>query len=236
MVNLLPLFVDAVTLLVVALYLPLMADPLKEPSGLNALFLVVFYLLYCLGVYFIRKLSPVPGNGRWQPPPVLISPKTRAVLAFFFGLLMMTTAAYQIGYFQSIQSVASATLDEGDSSALLVYMPGALLGFSMLYILVLAFPIQANVAPRSRAFLTLAPLGLIFSNAMLIFSSAQAVAFIELVAVPQKPVLFLLTSLVLLLSFGPPRLLFQTKVPSTYGSITFLLLILFIAWRIAVAV
>lgn len=230
--ELLPLLVDAVTLLLLALYLPLMAVPLKDPAGLNALFLVLFYLLFCVGVYFIRKLRPLPAGNRWQPPAILTDPKTLAFLAFLFGLLMMTTSAYQIGYFQTVQSIASATLDEGDSSALLVYMPGALLGFSMLYILVLAFPIKASNAPRSRSFWMLIFLGLLFTNGMLLISSAQAGAFKDLLAEPQAISVFVLAFFALLISFGPPRLLLQTKCPSTVAPFTFLLLLLFSAWRI----
>lgn len=234
LLEVLPVLIDGITLLGLFVYFPKLANRLASPSGLNALLLVGFYLLFCLGVYLIRKLQPATAGKGWQPPPAWTSRKVRTVLAFIFGLLMVTTLAYQIGYFASIQSVGSATLDEGNSAALLVYMPGALLGFSMLYILILAFPVQANVADDGRSFWVLAFLGLALTNAMLIFTSAQALALKQTLMPFATPAVFAISFLVLLLSFGPPRLLLQSKYPSRFALFSFTVLLLFAAWEITV--
>lgn len=228
----LPLLADGATFLAVLIFLPDFTQSLVEPSGWNALLLVLFYLLFCVGVYLIRKLEPWTGISQWQPPSFLLLPRTRVILAFIFGLLMMSTVAYQIGYFESIQSVGSSTLDEGDSSALLVYMPGALLGFSMLYILVLAFPVEANVPAQSRRFPILALLGLVLANGMLFFTTAQARAIVTALSIADGVGLYVASFLILLLSFAPPRSLFQNKQPSPFGLVSFVVLLLFASWQI----
>lgn len=228
----LPVIADGVTFLAMPFLLPGFAQRLEEPSGWNALLLILFYLLFCIGVYLIRKLESQEGNSRWQPPVIFLNPKVRAVLAFLFGLLMMSTVAYQIGYFESIQSLGAATLDEGDSSALFVYMPGALLGFSMLYILVLAFPVLSNISADSKQFPILALLGLVLANGMLLFTAAQARGMTTALGLADGIGVYVASFLVLLLSFAPPRLLYQNKQPYPYGLISFLILLLAAAWQV----
>jgi Ca2+/Na+ antiporter len=227
-----PIIADGVTFLAMLFFLPGFAQRLGEPSGWNALLLILVYLLFCVGVYLIRKLESHEENSRWQPPSIFLNPRVRAVLAFLFGLLMMTTVAYQIGYFESIQSIGTSTLDEGDSSALFVYMPGALLGFSMLYILVLAFPVQSNISADSKHFHILALLGLVLANGMLLFTTAQARGMSTVLGLADGVEFYMASLLVLLLSFAPPRLLYQNKQPYPYGLISFLILLLIAAWQV----
>jgi len=231
--RLLPVIADGLSFLAALAWLPVLSLSLNEPSGWNALLLVLFYILFCSGVYLIRKLEPDREIRGWSPPKILLEPKVRGVLAFLFGLLMMTTVAYQLGYFASIQSIRTAGLDEGGSSALFVYMPGALLGFSMFYILVLAFPVQENVAPRGWRSAILIMLGLIFINSMLLFSSAQARAVVGEMGLAGSIWTWLGALAVLIISFAPPRILFQSKFPDKSGALSFALLLLTASWWIA---
>lgn len=228
----LPVIADGAAFLALLLWLPALSLELAQPSGWNALLLVVLYVLFCGGVYLIRKLEAQPGIGRWSPPAVLLDRKVRGVLAFLFGLLMMTTVAYQLGYFAAIQSIRAAALDEGSSSALFVYMPGALLGFSMLYILVLAFPVQVNQPPGNYRYAAVALLGLILANGMLLFTAAQARAISAVLGLPSGAGAALLSFLVLLISFAPPRLLYQYRQPTLSGAVSFAILLLAATWQI----
>jgi hypothetical protein len=228
----LPVIADGMTFLAMLILLPVFAQRLEEPSGWNALLLILFYLLFCVGVYMIRKLESQAESSRWQPPAFFLDHRVRAVLAFLFGLLMMTTVAYQIGYFESIQSMGASTLDEGDSSALFVYMPGALLGFSMLYILVLAFPVHSNITADSKQFPVLALMGLVLANGMLFFTTAQAKGMATALGLPDGVGVYVASFLVLLISFAPPRLLYQSKQPYPYGLISFLILLLIAGWQV----
>jgi len=228
----LPVIADGAAFLALLLWLPSLSMKLVQPSGWNALLLVVLYILFCTGVYLIRKLEPQPGIGRYAPPAILLNSKVRAVLAFLFGLLMMSTVAYQLGYFATIQSLSAATLNEGNSSALFVYMPGALLGFSMLYILVLAFPVQANQTPGSNRYAIVALIGLILANGMLLFTASQARAIGIALGLAPGAGAALLSFLVLLISFAPPRLLYQYRQPTLSGLLSFAILLLAATWQI----
>lgn len=230
---LLPAVVDGVTIWALITWMPTFTQKLENPSGWNAFRLVSFYICFSIGVYLIRKLEPLQKPGGWQPPALFMNQKSRVVLAFLFGLLMMTTAAFQIGYFESILSIGSATLDEGDSSALLVYMPGALLGFSMLYILVLAFPVQSNVLLRSRWYWFVLVVGLFFTNGMLFFTVSQAAAVVSALHRMGGIGLIVVLFIALFLSFAPPRLLYQNKQPYSYSIVSFLILLMFAVFLIA---
>lgn len=229
---LLTLFADGLALLAALFWLPMLAEQLTKPSGWNALLLVIFYILFCIGVYFIRKLQPENGASGWQPPNFLLDTRVRGVLAFLFGLLMMTTLAYQLGYFASIQSIRSAGLDEGDSSALFVFMPGALLGFSMLYILVLAFPVVESVSPGSRGSAILSALGLVLINGMVLFCAAQAKAFVGEMGAASDIINWMAVLLILIVSFAPPRAVFQSKYPYRSSILSFGLLLLILSWLV----
>lgn len=230
--SLLPFFVDGLAIVAAFFLLPSLAVRLARPSGLNALLVVVSYVLFCFAVFLIRKMRATSGPGGWHPPKVLLDVRVRGLLAFIFGLLMVTTVAYQLGYFASIQSIQSAGLDEGNSSSLFVYMPGALLGFSMLYILVLAFPVQESVPPDGNkiTLFTLLALGIV--NGMLLLCAGQAAALFIDLNFELSIWTWLLLLVGLLISFAPPRILFQDKFPYATNTLSFSILLIILSWLV----
>ncbi len=231
---LLPVAIDALTLLALLLTLPPLAARLLQPNGWNAALLVTLYTLFCLGVYLIRKLQPQPDAGRWAPPAWFMAPRVRGILGALFGLLMMTTLAYQLGYFASLNDPVVAFMGEGDSSAFMVYGPGAWLGFSMLVILVLAFPVSATIPPGTPRYPLIAALGLLCTNAMLLIAAAQARAIAESFDRLGSITAVVATFAALLLSFLPARLLYQDRQPYLSGLLSFALLLLAATWLAAV--
>ena len=224
--------VDTAALLLALAGFSKFTNQLLIPSGRNALLLVVVYVLFCIGVYMIRKLTPGVQDVGWSPPAFLLQPRTRAVLAFLFGLMMVTVVAHQLGYFTSILSVQSAVLDEGDTSSLLVYMPGALLGFSMIYILVLAFPVQESVKWEGKQAAAYAITGLVFMDGMLLLAAAQVRALITGYGALSGPLLQLLFLMALLVLFVPPRILYQSKNSQPANVISAVLLFLVVSWLV----
>ena len=83
----LPLAADGMAAVALILLLPALATRLIAPSGWNALLLAIFYLLFCIGVYLVRKLLPAPQGGSWLPPGWLMRPKVLGFLGVIFGLL-----------------------------------------------------------------------------------------------------------------------------------------------------
>ena len=230
-VGLLPV-ADGLALVGALILMPALAKQLTYPSGWNALLFVVFYTLFCIGVYLIRKLEPSTSAGSLPPPKFFLDSRVRGVLAFLFGLLMMSTVAYQLGYFTSIQSIRTAGLDEGDSSALFVYMPGALLGFSMLYILVLAFPVKESVPPGSRYSAIFTFFGSLLVNSMLVLCAAQAKTLFGEMDLLGIVLVWIVVLAVLIVSFAPPRILFQSKFAYPSNLLSFSILLLTLSWLV----
>lgn len=223
----LPPLVDGLTAVLLLVWLPDLSQRLVEPSGWNALLLVVLYILFCIGVYLSRKLLPQPG--RWPPPDWLMNPRVRGALGLVFALLMATTFAYQLGYFQAIFDLRAGLLEEGSTAAFLVYAPGAWLGFSLLVILVLAFPVDASIPPHNGRYALVALLSLILTNGMLLFTAGQARAMMEGLDLTPGPGAALLVLLALLLSFFPARTHYQSRQPFLPGWLSYAALLVLVA-------
>jgi len=227
---LLPVIVDAGAALVIFFWLSELSSLLTEPSGLNALLLVFLYLLFCIGVYLSRKIQSQAGISRWEPPAWLMNPKVRGLLGLVFALFMATTFAYQLGYFDAIYQIRAGLLEEGSTAAFFVYAPGAWLGFSMLVILVLAFPVDSNIQRANNRYALLALLSLIFTNSLLIFSAAQARAMISGLNLALGIRSWLVVLAALALSFLPARAIYQSRLPLLSGWLSFALLLLLAAY------
>lgn len=223
----LPVIVDGLTAVALLIWLPGLAQRLIEPSGWNALLLVVLYVLFCIGVYLSRKLLPQPG--RWPPPDWLMNPKVRGLLGLVFALLMTTTFAYQLGYFRAIFDLRAGLLEEGSTAAFLVYAPGAWLGFSLLVILVLAFPVNASIAPENGRYALVALLSLVLTNGLLLFTAGQTRAMMEGLGLTPGLGAALLVLLALVLSFFPARMHYQSRQPHLLGWLSYTVLLVLVA-------
>lgn len=222
----LPVLTDAAAALVILLWLPSLSLRLQEPSGLNALLLVFLYILFCIGVYFSRKIRPQPEVGRWSLPDWFKDPKLRGALGLIFALFMATTFAYQLGYFDSIFQIRAGLLEEGSTAAFLVYAPGSWIGFSLLVILVMAFPVDCNVPPESNRYAVLALLSLLFTNSLLVFTTAQAQAMIAGLDLAPGVGLWLVVLAAFTVSLLPARAIYQSRQPYLSGWLSFALLFL----------
>ena len=230
----LPVIADAAAALALLLWLPGLTGRLTEPSGLNALLLVLLYILFCLGVYFSRKLLPQPDAGRWAPPDWFMDPRVRGLLGLIFAFFMATTFAYQLGYFEAIFQISAGLLEEGSTAAFFVYAPGSWLGFSLLVILVMAFPVDSNVPPVNQRYEILAFLSLIFTNGLLVFSTAQMKAMILGLHLTPGLFLGLVVLVAFIVSLLPARAIYQSRQPYLSGWVSFALL-LFLAIYLVLA-
>ncbi len=194
--------------------------------GLNVFIVIVTFVLFCLGVYLIRKLETPDVTYGWHPPDILLDRRVRAGLAVLFGLMMTTILAYQLGYFASVETLGSFEIGEGESSSLFVYMPGALLGVSMLYVLVLAFPVNDNVVEGTLKSAVFALLGPLLMNSLLFILVAQFKIIFTDLAVFGPVGTLILTAIFLGIAFTPPRLILQTKYPLEWSLFSFAVLLI----------
>ncbi len=219
--TLIPVLADIVALVAILLWHPILTQQLGEPSGTNALLLSVLYILACVGLWFVRKLIPTAPSGPGQPPRWFMLKWVRALLAVLFSLLMMTALAYQLGYFEVVESVGMGFFDEGSSATFFVFAPSAWFGFAFFYVLVLAFNVTPSIAPSEPRFVVQGLIGLLMMNGLLVFTVGQLAAILGRGLTP-----FLLSLLTLAIAFLPPRLMYQSKHPQLPGLISFAVLLL----------
>jgi len=207
------LVADVAGLIAMFVWFPPLAERLEEPGGLNALLLSGGFIVFCLGVFWLRRLRPAEGgDGEWA------ARNWRVALAVLFALVMSLAIAWQLGFFRSGLQVDTRDLGEGGSASYFVFGPGAWLGFAALYILVLGFTVRPSVEPGSGRWSAVATLGLLAANGMLLLLSAQAQALVGQAAL-WLPLLYA----GLLLLFLPPRLVYIARgpgFPSPAGYVT----------------
>lgn len=217
------LLVDVVTFLALLLFLPRLTSIMADLGGLSALLVGGAFLLFVVGVFLIRRLTPTPrGNAEW------LSRNRRAGLALFFAFVISLALAWQLGFFASAAQVDTTQMGEGGASSYFVYGPGAWLAFSLLYVLVFAFRVTPGIN-FGWGYIAAALFGLAAANGMLIVLVAQGQVILAAAgggwgwAIP--------AFLVLVLMFGPPRLLYLSRTtgltsPAAYSVIAVFLLLL----------
>jgi len=229
---LLAIVIDALTFVASYVLLPRLAPIMATIGGWGALMVGGVFLLFVIGVFLIRRLTPtLRGSAEWQ------SRGRRAGMALFFAFVISLALAWQLGFFASAPQVDTTQMGEGGSSSYFVYGPGAWLAFSLLYVLGFAFRVTPGIGYGGR-YIVAALSGLAAANAMLVVFVAQGGAILSAAgntwwwAIP--------AFLVLGLMFGPPRLLYLSRTtglttPAAYGVITmFLLLLGFYAVHMAI--
>jgi hypothetical protein len=219
-----PLLADGLAFILSFSLLPFLANRFITPSGLNALLIFVGYLLFCSGVLLLRKLCSAPGNPRRSasfPRQLFI------ILAILFGIGMMLFLSQQLGYLDLIFT-DPYSLGEGQAAAFFVFAPSAWLGVSLFYIPVLTFTVTATVAPDSGRYLFQSFFGLLAVNGMLLLAASQLKALASRGGVGW----FLLSLILLILWFGPPRWRYEEKQPDLLSPLTFVLLTGWYSWQI----
>jgi hypothetical protein len=211
---------------------------LETLSGLNALLLSGAYVLFCTAVYAIQKLEPFPQTKaqRSQPPQSRLdswlSPKLLGALGVLFGLAMMFSFTYQMGYLDALWTFNSRSLNSGETAAFLAMAPGAWLGFSLFYMLLLISTFEPAVKWGDGRYRQISMLALLTINLLLVLTTAQARVIVLALGLDGQwaalPLAFGLGALL----FGPPRLLFLRKLSHPGGAVSATLLFLTCSWLI----
>ena len=227
--TMLPLLADGVGVAGVILLLPALSAQLATISTMNVLLIGGMFVLYCTAVILIRKLAPMADADRLSRlPGWLTQTRTMRLLAVLFALTLAVLFLQQFGYWESIFVVDDRVLGAGESASLFVYGPGAWIGVSLFYLLVLSSSVRETIEETSPNYAGLALFGLLGVNGMLLLGTAvlHSLAFFDgwLGAVG--------AFLLLLLLFAPPRIWYLSKRPSLLAAVSYLILLLFSAWQI----
>lgn len=211
---------DAVALTAGAVLGPTAVAQFTNFTAINVIWLAGAYIFFCLGVFWLKRLAPQPAAGKLSLPPWLGQQTTLRLLAVAFALFITTLVALQLGYFDAIFQVDVRELGSGESSALLVFGPGAWLGGALFYMLILGSTAPPTITTGTGRARWLSLLGLLLVNLMLLQTAAALAPLVDswLWLVPLLGLLLVL--------FAPPRLVYWTKRPfSLLSLLSFLLLL-----------
>ena len=227
--TILPILADAAGAGAAILLLPTLAELLAEPGTINVLLLGGAFVVYCTAVYLIRKLEPSADAERVSRLPTwLTQTMTMRLLAIFFALALAAELMQQFGYWESVLVVDDRVLGAGESAAFFVYAPGAWIGASLFYVLVLSASVRVTIEVGSRNYAGLALLGLLGVNGMLLLGTAvlQSTQFFSgwLGTIGAFGLLVLL--------FLPPRVWYLAKRPSLLAALSYLVLLGVCAWLV----
>ena len=226
--TILPLLADAAGVAGVILLLPTLTALFVEPSTINVLIISGAFVVYCTAVYLIRKLEPAADAERLSRLPAwLADPLTMRLLAILFSLALAVLFLQQFGYWDSIFVVDDRILGAGESSSFFVYGPGAWIGVSLFYVLVLSASVRVTIEEESRNYSGLALLGLLGVNGMLLLGTAVLQSLNVFSGWLGMSGAFILLGLL----FAPPRIWYLAKRPSLLATFSYLFLLLFCAWQ-----
>lgn len=227
-----PFLADLVGVTLAFLLLPVLSEQLQELAFVNSLILGLVFVLFCLAVYGLKKLAPALARGAAPANGFLLQKRPLTVLGVFFALVFTLAVAYVVGFLDSVIGVNRFLLDEPAVTIYLLLTPASWFGLSLIYMLLLSSETEETVQPGSGRYAFFSLLGLSGVNLMAVVLTAVGVAFRARYAPSSVYLIAILTFLVYLLLFGPPRLLYQAKQPRPWwlGLLPFLPLLLYLAW------
>lgn len=227
-----PFLADLIGVGLALLFLPWLPEQWQEMGFFNSVLLGLAFLLFCLAVYALKKLSP-SGEGVGGPARFagILAKRPLSVLGVFFALVFSLAVAYVAGFLDSVIGVNRFLLDEPAVAIYLLLTPASWFGLSLIYMLLLASETEQAVQPGSGRYALFSLLGLSGINLMAVALTAVGHAVWARFGVPDAVYLVtLLTFLLYLLLFVPPRLLYEAKQSRPWGLLTFLPLLLTLAW------
>ena len=150
-------------------------------------------------------------------------------MALLFAFVISLGLAWQLGFFDSGLVLDTRQMGEGGAMSYFVFGPGAWLAFSLLYVLVFAFNVTPSIEYGGVGYALAALFGLVATDAMLTVFVAQARAILLEMGSAWWGVILAL--LLLILMFGPPRLLYISRTiglrsPPAYIVVALFLLVL----------
>jgi hypothetical protein len=235
MQQLVPFLADLIGVALAYLLLAPLSARLHDLDFINSIILGFAFLLFCLAVYALKKLAPAAEALARRPWARYTAQKRPlAVLGVFFAFALTLAIAYVVGFLDSVIGVNRFLMDEPAVALYLLLTPASWFGLSLIYMLLLSTEVVQTVQPGHARYALLSLLGLSGVNLMAVVFTAVGDA-LWLRFTPPAGIYFfaILNFLLYLLLFGPPRLIYEAKQRQPWGVLTFLPLLLYLAWLAA---
>ncbi|HSH04056.1 MAG TPA: hypothetical protein VLL52_16190 [Anaerolineae bacterium] len=178
------LVADVVTLVVGGIWGRGMVGVLGETGRGYVVGGIVIYLLFCVGVYGLRKLDVKDGERGWGYS-WWVSEATkswRAVVGVWIAVLFVVALLHQVGYLASLPIVDARTLGEGEAVAYFVMAPGAWLALALIFALVTGSQFEMTVGRDWRWYGLVVGLGVVVVNGMALLLGWELAAVWQLVS------------------------------------------------------
>lgn len=226
-----PLLADATGVGLALLLLRPLAQRFQEMAFINSVLLGIFFLLFFLGVYALKRLIPATSSyGRAEPQP-LPSARILAVFGVLFALAYTLAIAYVVGFLDSVIHLNRQVLDEPSATMYLLLTPASWFGLSLLYMLMLSSPTESTVQPGTPRYAILAFLGLTAINLMaVVLTAVWHALWLRFEPPASSWWLAILIFIVYLILLAPPRFLYHLKQRSWLAALPFLTLLAWLAY------
>jgi hypothetical protein len=225
-----PVVVDLAAIILYRSLAPRLTARFQQKSMINVAIIGGVYLLFCLSVFFIRKLEGEADNAYLE---------STSALAFFgitFGFFLSFVIADVSGVLDNLDSLGTNMDSAGANIGLLV---GSVVWLALvfLYPAVLLVKIEPSISRESSQFFLVEFLTMVGINLMVIVTMAHWDAYFadtepyEGLGMGAKVLIFVPTFAFFLLFYGPPRLVFLAKNTHTLGFATGMLQLSYFVWN-----
>lgn len=210
--------------------LPPLSQQFQNLGVINSVLMGLFFVLFCLAVFGLRKLRLTTMTGA-SVPAILLEKQTLGALGVLFALAISTATAYVVGFLDSVVAINRGLLDEPSITIYLLLTPASWFGLALIYVLVLTNETEPTVEPASGRYWAVSLLSLAGVNLMgVAFAAVWQALWHRFTGVQGATLLIALNFLLYLLLVGPPRLIYFSRSRSVLSLLSLIPFLLFLAF------
>lgn len=214
----------------VYLLLAPLSQQFQDLGVINSVWMGLFFLVFCLSVYGLKKLRPTATHGA-SLPAILLEKQTLGGLGVIFALAISTATAYVVGFLDSVVAINRGLLDEPSVTIYLLLTPASWFGLALIYVLVLTNETEPTVKPASGRYVAVSFLSLAGVNLMgVVFTAVWQALWQRFTGVQDATFLIAINFVLYAFLIGPPRLIYFSRSRSAIGLLTLVPFLLYLAF------
>lgn len=207
-----------------------LSQQFQDLSVINSVWMGLFFLVFCLSVYGLKKLCPTATHGA-SLPAILLEKQTLGGLGVIFALSISTATAYVVGFLDSVVAINRGLLDEPSITIYLLLTPASWFGLALIYVLVLTNETEPTVKPASGRHVAISFLSLAGVNLMgVVFTAVWQALWQRFTGVQDATFLIAINFVLYAFLIGPPRLIYFSRSRSVIALLTLVPFLLYLAF------